>query len=367
MGLSAQLQHAALLPAKLEKQASLYESSNDYCKAAKTYVDIITNLVANGCAEAAAEAAAKQSLQVVFKKTGELGLLGRSLLGYQKASSYSNVRASPPQLTADIERLSAGARGLLLEYQLITACSTIAAHQCSVWTIQMIRELVSKLLLLYTVEDYPLRRLRVINRILHLQSCSSASDITEQILKESADEHPLGSLGRDMSLQQYEAQLCASRRVYTMLSSRRVNIASLDFCLDAWWKLLQDCNSLSALETRIDDVAEWLLQLESLLQHLDLHGLEYQRLAVLQLTVRAYEAAHHLPSGGLIAKLNALGVLYIRLGYPGHAGLVLQKGQKLITTVPLSGPNAVLWHLLYAEYFIDIGNNDKRSAFFVIL
>lgn len=117
------VQQSALLPAKLEKLASLHESSKEYVKAAAAYTDIIRTLAAHGIVSTAAEAASREPLQLVFNKNAELCLLGRTIRGYQKAISHNSNRAPPSLLTFNIEGLSSSERGLILEEQL-TATGT---------------------------------------------------------------------------------------------------------------------------------------------------------------------------------------------------------------------------------------------------
>ena len=114
------VQQSALLPAKLEKLASLHESSKNYVKAAAAHAEVIKSLAANGTVSAAAEAARRESLQLVLNKTGPFSLLGRSIRGYQKAIICDDDGAPPSRLKFDIEELSSSERGLMLEYQLAT-------------------------------------------------------------------------------------------------------------------------------------------------------------------------------------------------------------------------------------------------------
>ena len=150
------LQRSALLLTKLEKLASLYELSREYDKAATAHADIIRFLKANGSVSAAVEAARRQSLQIVFDKNGPFSLLGRSIIGYQEAVSKSSAKAQA-RLSLDLQELSAIEKGMILEYQLKATCSVVAFS-----------ELAASLLSIYTYIKFPIRRLRVINKLKHL-------------------------------------------------------------------------------------------------------------------------------------------------------------------------------------------------------
>ena len=155
------IQRSALLLAKLEKLASLYELSKEYEEAATTHANIIRFLKAIGSVSAAAEAASRKSLRVVFDKNGAFSLLGRSIVGYQKAVSMSSEETRA-KLPLDMHELSASEKGMILEYQLKATCSTVA-----------FAELAANLLAIYTGVSFPIRRLRVLNRLTHLALCRS--------------------------------------------------------------------------------------------------------------------------------------------------------------------------------------------------
>ena len=153
------IKQSALLLAKLEKLASLYELSEEYEEAAEAHADIIKYLTASGSVSAAAEAASRQSLQVVFDKNGAFTLLGRSIIGYQKALSLSSDEARA-RLALDLQGLPASEKGMILEYQLKSTCSIVASS-----------ELAANLLSVYTDVNFPIRRLRVINRLTYRTLC----------------------------------------------------------------------------------------------------------------------------------------------------------------------------------------------------
>lgn len=76
----------------------------------------------------------------------------------------------------------------------------------------------------------------------------------------------------------------------------------------------------------MDDIPDWLLHLETLVQIFELKGLEYERVSVLNLLMRVHEMACPLQPTSLISTISLLGSQYARLGYPSQAGFVLQRG-----------------------------------------
>ena len=76
----------------------------------------------------------------------------------------------------------------------------------------------------------------------------------------------------------------------------------------------------------MDDIADWLLHLETLVHFFELKGLEYERVSALNLLMRVHEMACPLQTTSLISTLSMLGSQYARLGHSSQAGLVLQRG-----------------------------------------
>ena len=355
-------QIAALFPAKLEKLASLYESSNEYGKAAGAYASTVRFLAVNGSVGAAAEVANRESLQVVLKKNGAFGLLGRSILGYQKAIISGDSEASSSRLALDFEELPPIERGLILEHQLDVISSILVSRGCSTRISQIIKELSETLRLVYSLDEHPIRRLRVSVTLMEIQSCQSSAlspKIYEQLVQEWGGTDQISSPGQDVGLQQYRAHLEASRGAYGVLCSRVVDLKNIEYLLTVWYGLLQACHDSPVLETRVGDIAGWQRQLGALAQYLELEGLELQQISVLQLLVRLYELTSPLQ---LVSALNALGDLYTKLGYSSHAGLALQRAQKHLSKTAALTPVKIRWHLAYAEYSLSIGNVERRSV-----
>ena len=363
------VQDAALLPVKLEKQAFLHESSEEYFEAARAHANIMKILIANGSVSSAADAAATDSVNVVFKKTAVFGVISRSLRGYVTAMTSEAATALSPQLILDFKELPIVERGLILEHQLAAHSSIISSRGYSTKGLQAVNQLASTLLSIYTAEEYPVRRLRVSLKLVQMNSGHSlgfSQGIQEQLLWNPTSNEQGSSSGQDVGLQQYYNHLCTRRNLYTEPSSNVLNPKCLDYLLDAWYYLLQESHDWSALELCVDDVADWMLQLRALVQVLDLEGLEFQRVSALQLLVKLYEMADPIQLANLISTLIVLGVQIASLGYSGSAGLIFQQAQRYMSKTTLSTPDTIGWHLAYAEYLVSIGNHDKRLVTIVI-
>ena len=363
------VQDAALLSVKLEKQASLYESSNEYFKAAETHANITKTLIANGSVSSAAEAAAQDSLSVVFKKTAVFSVISRSLGSYATATTSETTEVLSVQSILDFKELSIVERGLILEHQLAAHSSIMSSRGYSAKGLKAMNQLASTLLSLYNPGEYPIRRLRVCLKLVQLNSGHSLDfnqRIQEQLLWNPTNNEEGFSPGQDVGLQRYYNHLCTRRNLYAELSAKVPNPKCLDHLLDAWYNLLQQSHDWPALELCVDDIADWMLQLRALVQILDLKGLELQRFSALQLLVKLYEMADPIQLANLIPTFTALGVQVARLGYSGSAGLIFRQAQRYMSTMTTSTQDTIGWHLAYAEYLVSIGNHDKRSVAIVI-
>ena len=359
----ALVQDAAFLSAKLERMASSYESSSDYSRALGAYKRIVEFLIANKSVSSAADAAGTNSLEIVFKSNPACGLLSRSILGYLNAVSYEGTEAPSPSSILDFGELPISQRGVILEHQLTAIRSIIDLRSCSPKLLQTIQQLASTLFSIYSKDGYPIRRLRVSVKLMQLQSDYSlelGQELIEQLSQVGTTEGQDPCLRHDGDLKQYEKHLRARRDMYIEFSSKEADAERLNNLLTISHNILQEKHDWTALQTCVDDVADWLIQLNALEQSLELQGLEYERISTIQLLVRLYEMADPVRAIDLITKLTVLGVQYARLGYSGNAGLVFQRAYRYTSTTTVPAPYIIDLHLAYAQYFLGIGNYEKR-------
>lgn len=357
------VQVAGLVSTKLEKQASLYEYSKQYLKAAEAYANIVKFLIADGSVNSAADAAATESLQVIIKLNAPFDLLSRSLDGYLKALCNETAGELSPRLILDPGDLSPCGRGLILEYQLTAASSILTSRGCTATIVHLIQELATALLSIYTLAEFPIRRLRVSTKLMHLLTCCPSivsMDVFGQLSRVWVSDEHRASLGQDIGLERFRDHLCASRDLSAILADNKARHERLDGLLATWSCLLAKYTDWQALEACVNNIADWLLQLEILVQYLELQGLELQRVSTLKILIKLHECATPVQTAGLLSRLSALGLQYTRLGYSGHAGFAFDRAQKYISAHKVSVPNTICWHLSYAEYLLSIGMLDKR-------
>ncbi|KAG7009884.1 hypothetical protein G7Y79_00001g001560 [Physcia stellaris] len=194
-------------------------------------------------------------------------------------------------------------------------------------------------------------------------SLELCQELTEQLSQVSTTEGQDPCLRHDTDLKQYEKHLRARRDMYIGSSCIEADPERLNNLLAISHNILQEKHDWKALQTCIDDVADWLIQLNALEQSLELQGLNYERISTIQLLVRLYEMADPVRATEFITKLTALGVQYARLGYSGNAGLVFRRAYRYMSTTAVPAPYITDLHLAYAEYFLGIGNYEKSENY----
>lgn len=339
------------LTMKLERYGQIYENLRDYKKAADAYQEALATQIESGRLQAATEAAVNRSLPQVFESGGEFDLLSRMLLAYPSVALKAAASGEHLDPFYDPERLCDSERGVLLEQQLIAVVSFLLDRGPSTVVCNALHDLAENLLSLYTSKAFPVRRLRVVVRLLGLLLANPGvlrNDLQEQVLKESHNETKGGHY--DINLLQLLPHLSTSRIVLVTLYGETSDVEKLENVLVSWSRMVQEHPDLSSLQTQVYDLEDWLVQLEFLAQYLDMQGLDLLRVPVLQLLVTIHEATTSMQCSAIVSRLSALGTQYSRLGYSGRAGLFFHKAQKYVESSDIADPTTIRWQLSHAEY-----------------
>ena len=346
---------AGFLPAKLEKYGQLCEASREYLKAANAYEEAVSAQIDSGLLRKAADSAATRSIPDLLGNEADLNPLSRVLLAYPKTALKTNESSDSPKSFFDAEWLSASERGVLLEQQYISFTSILIAQGPSPKVSHALRTLVTSLISIYKKKEYPVRRLRVLVRLLNLHAAEPTvvqNDLLDQLLSEEIDDQEGGGIHEDMGLIQFLPHLVASRNVSVNFRKARPDVELIQTTIAAWSMLMQEKPDWNTIQTQVYDIADWLIQLEFVAQYLEMQGLELARMSVLKLIITIHEAATSIQCSTVTLKLSTLGLQYARLGYSGLAGLSLRKAQKYIESSDVPQTIAIRWHLYYAEHAV---------------
>jgi len=355
-----------LLPARLEQQGIFHETSKDFREAAHCYLRALHSSIAAGSLSALAEAAVTQPPCQLVSDNGKWKVFGRLLIAYTKAVlciEGDHEMILDPAFGEGI--LVPVQRGLVLEQQIRAFDTMIVAESIESKICEALQTIASGILSIYTQQTYPIRRLRVINQLSRMHSANplifspevygllaAPVDLTSESI----------SLSSDSGLQQWSAHLVASQKIYNTLCNEAADLTVVRNSLATWSTLLQDTCDNDSLRRCIDDIPNFRLQLECLIEYLEGQDLVLERLSTLKLLVIVNETLKPLPTASIVVKIMELGVQYSRLGNTTEAGFVLHKAQKYLNDITGDSSNmlASRWHLSYAEYSVSVGNAEIR-------
>lgn len=348
---------AGSLPLKLERFAQLCEDMRDYKRAVDSYEEALHVEVESDLFRIAIEAAATQSVPNILGLDGELLPLARKLSTYPKAALRAIDQGSRKQSFYDAKGLSASERGVLLETQLVSLLSTLHVQGATLTAYDALNHVGTSLLSTYEQTKFPVRRLRVVVRLL--RSLLTAPEALEDNLIDQLLLEPIeAATGAhfDVGLLRFMPHLNTCRCLLIALRRKPPNVKELESVITSWSKLVQGNVDWGSLQTQVYDIADWLVYLEMLGEYLDMQGLELYRVSALNITVKVYEAALSVQCSALVSKLSELGLHHVRLGYSGLAGSVLHKAQRYLEAPDLFGKVKLGWYLSYAEYALANGN-----------
>ena len=348
---------AGHLPKKLEKYAQLYENMREYKKATGAYKEALSAYMGTDLRMALQESAATRSLQDVFENNAELGKVSQILLAYPRVALKAAEAGDELKMFYDPEELAPGERGVFLEQQLQSVSAIVLDHGSTPNSQHYMHVLANTLLSLYSEGRFPVRRLRVLVRLLALRLTRSDaldSHLQDLLFLEVNENSEVAH--SDVGLLRYLPHLTASRRILTSVCQPAPDIEGIKKIIGSWSRLVQEQRDWHTLQAHVCDITDWLMQLELLADYLEMQGLDLLRISVLNLLATIHEGAIPVRYSILVSELTELGVQYARLGYSGVAGITLHKAQRYLETADLPNATVIRWHLSYAEYALINGN-----------
>jgi separase len=223
-----------------------------------------------------------------------------------------------------------------------------------------IATLVDHLRQLYTLEQYPVRRLRLLIYLLQLSQSHVDIVSTQSVLSDvsvTASANIAGS--EDEGLSRFAPHLKALHMLKGSMQQSTPASSTLRECFAAWESMVDTSTSWSRLADCVEDTESWISDIKASVEFLNAKGEEYLALPVLRLLVRISELQKDSDTSELVTNLCALGLQFLRLGYTGKAGLSLAKAEALLAQQTASTESRLRWHIVYAEYLARIGNIAK--------
>lgn len=355
-------QDSGFLAIKLERIAIIYSDVGHEAKAELNYFSAIRAHIRSGTLDLASKLAAGQPVGRIWKSPqSPVFAFGRVLSSYIRAR-LKQIRKCA-QLVYDDEALDAGHRGTLLERQLAIVVDVCAAHPPGTLS-QAISSVTTQLLSVYTVENFPLRRSRVILSVLRLLMESNVefdSNFCESVVTEAklCLSYQSG-LCEDMGLSTYKEDLCTSLRLALGFHCDTLTSKELQTVIQSWSHMAKDWTTWELVETRIFDPQVWISQIRALTDYLEIQGQWTMQITILSVLNKVLELQKRQDASMLVTSLSILGLQLSRLGMCDGARNALTNAKELIKLHDVCPSVSISWHLAYAEYLVETGDWQQR-------
>ncbi|KAH6605161.1 cell division-associated bimb [Trichoderma cornu-damae] len=336
----------AQLSTKLEVFADLCKSSGRTDDAVRTLRSICSNMADGGALADVAAALSTHSPSLAWSMNDKISLMSRTLRSMSKVDRSWNEWTFP---------LPEAERAAVLEHLM---AASLSGSSASPQPFGLHDAGVAALLRIYTLEKYPIRRLRV---LLHLcrQSLGEEEELPKiASLAEEALEHmETAEKAEDASLAHFAPHL---RAYYTSISAlARVDepmSTPVNEAIDSWKSMIGACQTQDELLAVIDDPQGLVDHLRSLHQLAGLRGESRLQLAISELNIalsRVFVASTEASGDGLILSHSQLAAQYVNIGLFPQARKTIEQAQELLGRYDgLSRQVLAEFYLSQAEYHI---------------
>ncbi|KAI9167433.1 Separin [Paramyrothecium foliicola] len=219
------------------------------------------------------------------------------------------------------------------------------------------------LLRLYTLERYPVRRLRV---LLHLYSQNIGNNeeleaISPEI-EEAIDQAQKKDKGEDTALARFLPHLIAYHSSLSGLAKASEEDATslIKNAISSWASMLESSQAKDDIFSVIDNPDGLLEHLQSASVFADLRGENQLQISILELSISVSEVQSRATGEGLIASHCLLATTYTSIGQPSKALRTLHTTDELLLQYKDVTKGAIAdYYLSQAEYYASIGQTVK--------
>ena len=352
---------AALFSLKLERIAEMYRILGRFDELFKTLLALRDEMIENGVLKTVTAAATTMPIKTAWIQNDEVSTLGRTMRSLIKVQFKC---AAPSYFTKLIEGdWTVDERATMLEeYLEILSLQSNITNATLIFRAKIFRELLN----IYSQSEYPLRRLRVLVRLLSLDVESRqgvAGDIATELDALRIEDLEI-ERSKDAGLRDYLVHLRTLATSLLQMQQDRPNIDVLKQGLIVWSSVRGACGDLRALERMVEDVPSLLAHLQSVADYMQVKGLECIRLASLRLIADLNELRSESPNDQVLS-FTRLCSQWLHLGYSGKAGLALDKAQTYSHHNGIRSCTLLQLHLSHSEYLLAIGNYEKSEEHFL--
>lgn len=357
--------NTAFAALKYERLAHLYldgnmgsESDKAFCQSIKEHID------AGALDQVVTDSAGNYPHSTCQDPKSNGFMLGRAISGLLRMKLRS--RPSEAQDVFDDEELTVEQRGLILELQM-GILTELHAHAYSDEVFRStFTSAVSKLLDLYSVDSFPIRRMRTMLYGMRFSlECPSSleSSLVEEIVDEGADvvDRRHGP-GNDYLLVPYTTHVRNALRLTIGFHQGTLQPDELDQVVSSWTCMVQECDDWKSLGSCVLDVDYWLIQLKAVVDYTEIHGLWKVQLSALELVLRITELQDSGDFSEAIVVLSRLVLQYCRLGHCKKAGGLLVRAEQCLRDNEISCLANLSYKLARVEYLLETGDVGKAAT-----
>ncbi|KAF7544609.1 hypothetical protein G7Z17_g9824 [Cylindrodendrum hubeiense] len=346
-------QEKAQLSIKLELFADLCKGAGRGNDAVRTLRSICTNMIEEGALLKVTAAMASQAPSVAWGIDEKAETLSRTLRSIAKLDHSWNDWAF---------FLPEAERAAVLEHLMEVSNGTSAQGK----PLKLHDPCVAGLLRLYTIERFPIRRLRVLLNLL-FQNLGEESEMEE--IGALADETMLKaegkSTGEDAALARYVPHLQAYHASVSAMAVSKAPFpaAAMKTAIFSWRSMIEACRTRDDLHEKIDNPDNLLAHLQSASQFASLRGENTLQLSILELSTTISKALAEPTYNNVILNHTLLASQHLNIGHYSEAKRTLEVTKELLEQAERPSRGIVAaFHLSQAEYYAGIGSMDEANS-----
>ncbi|KAF4982385.1 hypothetical protein FZEAL_1974 [Fusarium zealandicum] len=346
-------QQKAQISTKLELFADLCKTANRSNDAIRTLRSICTNMIEDGALVNVTSALTSQPPSVAWSSDEKAETLSRTLRSIAKLDQSWNDWAF---------FLQEGERAAVLEHLM----QVVGETACRGQPLKLHDPSVQAILRIYTLDRFPIRRLRVLLQLL-FQSIGEESDLEEiRNSAEDAIQHLDGkTYGEDDALVRYIPHLQVYHKSVLALAvtDAPFPVPVMADAISTWKSMTEACKSRADLYERIDNPDGLIAHLQSVSQFASLRGESGLQLQILELSASLSKILAEPTHNNVILNHTLLASQHLNIGHFSEAKKTLEATKELLDQA--EGPSRGLvagFHLAQAEYYSGIGSIDEANS-----
>ncbi|KAH8686804.1 peptidase family C50-domain-containing protein [Ilyonectria robusta] len=346
-------QEKAQLSIKLELFADLCKGAGRGNDAVRTLRSICTNMIEEGALLKVTAAMASQAPSVAWSVDEKAETLSRTLRSIAKLDHSWNDWAF---------FLPEAERAAVLEHLMEISNGTSAQGK----PLKIHDPCVGALLRLYTLDRFPIRRLRVLLNLL-FQNLGEGSEMEK--IGALADEAMLKSEGKstgeDAALARYVPHLQAYHGSVSAMAVSRAPFpaAAMKNAIASWRSMTETCHSRDDFHEKIDNPDSLLAHLQSASQFASLRGENTLHLSILELSTTISKVLAEPTYNNVILNHTLLASQHLNIGHYSEAKRTLEVTKELLEQAERPSRGIVAaFHLSQAEYYTGIGSIDEANS-----